>query len=366
MEGSASWRVIHFFAVTVGMLSVACFPMGCEALGDGELGLDVADQVPSQTLNCRTESSYGGTGGSFVYRVTLGDRTNTIDVWSWVEGALVPRHVAFSIPEETFDTVWFESRYVYVPFRGEGDNYILCRDIATAKVIKQWPLTRDWYCPKIRASRNGRHVAIDVSPSTMKVLGAGERLGLIGPEMGEITWLPPLEAPDLDGDPRLSTLIPSDDGAYVAVAGWKNGAGVYDVRANRLLWYARPKEEAALDDIAFSPDNKRVYTGGVNGCIYVMETATGKILDRWHTTMSGEAVYGHRIVTVAASPDGRFVAAGTGPVGLAYVWRASTGKRIKVLNHGGSTILILSFSPDSKSLATYAKGEIKVWRMPED
>ena len=72
------------------------------------------------------------------------------------------------------------------------------------------------------------------------------------------------------------------------------------------------------------------------------------------------------ISKVAASPDGRFVAAGTGPMGLVYLWSAQSGKRLKVFGHGGSTILILSFSPDSKALASVASGMIKVWRLPEN
>lgn len=367
-----------FWRVDVALAgAVVCAIMGCGASLENELGLATAENVPAQALVWKSIDGRGfsvwGSGGLFLFGISGPQDGEVVDVWQWSGGKVVPHRQRYPMSKEgTLALAWLGGQYVAESYKS-GDKLVVCRDVTTSNVLKQWPLTKDWYCDQIHTSRNGRYVAIGVSYDSVRGDGdAWKRVGLIGPEMGEITWLPtlgqpPLEFPQLDGDTSLSKVIPSDDGAYVAVAGWRNGAGVYDVRANRLLWYTgHPEGEASLDDIAFSPDNKLVYTGGVMGCIYVMETATGKILDRWWMTKSGRDIYGHRIVTVAASPDGRFVAAGTGPIGLAYVWRASTGERIKVLNHGGSTILILSFSPDSKSLATYAKGQIKVWRMPED
>jgi len=86
-------------------------------------------------------------------------------------------------------------------------------------------------------------------------------------------------------------------------------------------------------------------------------------VNRWFATPSGREESGRPIMTVSMSPDGRFVAAGTGPEGDVYLFFTSDGHR-RVLKHGGSTILMASFSPDSKRLASYAGGEIKIWKMP--
>jgi len=146
------------------------------------------------------------------------------------------------------------------------------------------------------------------------------------------------------------------------LAGWKNGVVVIDVVNRKLLWAAKPKDEANLADVAFSPDGKLIYAGGTTGCIHVMETLTGKLLAQWYANESGKPVYGYRISTVTVSRDGRFIAAGVGPIGLVWVWSAD-GKTVAVLNHGDSTIRNVLFSPDSKFIATVAGSRIKIWNL---
>jgi len=119
------------------------------------------------------------------------------------------------------------------------------------------------------------------------------------------------------------------------------------------------------NDLAFAPDGKLVYAGGTEGCVHVMEAATGRVRDHWFATPTGKEEYGHRISTVNVSPDGRFAAAGTGPEGLVFLFSTAKGDLLRVLPHGGSTILAASFSPDSSRLATLAAGRLKIWRIPD-
>ena len=66
------------------------------------------------------------------------------------------------------------------------------------------------------------------------------------------------------------------------------------------------------------------------------------------------------------SPDGQWLAAGTGPEGHVYLWNTvSADSKPRLLPHGGTTILIVSFSPDSRHLASVAGGKIKVWKLDE-
>ena len=140
---------------------------------------------------------------------------------------------------------------------------------------------------------------------------------------------------------------------------------VLDVLNKKVLWQKRPQREVCFTDIAFAPDNKLVYAGGTEGCVYGMKVTDGQIVSEWFASPTGESEYGHRITTISVSPDGRFVAAGTGSEGHVYLFSTKDGKR-HILNHGGSTILVTSFSPDSKRLASFAAGQIKIWKLPEE
>ena len=112
--------------------------------------------------------------------------------------------------------------------------------------------------------------------------------------------------------------------------------------------------------VTFSADSQVVYSGGGEGCVYGLDVRTGKEVSRWFATTSGKSEYGHRISDIAASPDGKYVAAGTGPEGLIWVFSTVDGKVLKVLNHGGSTVALVHFSPDSKALASFVPGSLKV------
>jgi len=309
-----------------------------------------------------------GSGGNFLYAVSVEPRV--FEVWQWKGGGL-ERLEQLTVPA-SLNVVWLgNNRYLLTPI-GEAyrDNPLITKDATTGTVLQKCPLGGEWYCSKVGLSGNGRYSAISVVEDTGRpaadIFRPRLRVGLIKPESKEICWPATLVGNTTPSHSRIRQIIPSDDGAYVALACWGNGAAVVDVSEQKVLWEVVPKDAVSLVDIAFSPDNKLVYTGGGAGCVYGMEVQTGKIVSQWFATETGKSIYGHRISTVAVSPDGRFVAAGTGPMGLVYLWSAQTGRRLKVFNHGGSTILILSFSPDSKALATVASGMIKVWRLPED
>jgi WD40 repeat protein len=55
------------------------------------------------------------------------------------------------------------------------------------------------------------------------------------------------------------------------------------------------------------------------------------------------------------------VAAGTGTEGEAYLFDVTGKEKPRMLLHGLRTVEILSFSPDSKYLASVAGGKIKIW-----
>ena len=93
--------------------------------------------------------------------------------------------------------------------------------------------------------------------------------------------------------------------------------------------------------------------------LFCFEVKTGKILSQWRV--------GGRFVGVDVSPDGKLVAGGVGPGGEVYIFEAKSGKVLTKLETGQFVMYGLSFSPDSKLLATSGVKNtgIKIWNMPE-
>ena len=212
------------------------------------------------------------------------------------------------------------------------------------------------------------------------------RFGLVGPDGKTFTWAVSIDKiPGDSAQAMIRRLVPSDNGVHIGVAGWKNGVLMIDVAKKKVSWAASsehspgtecppkqkmpwkgvPLDEVNTTDLAFTPDSKLIYAGGATGCVYGIKVDTGEVVSKWWATHTSKEEYGYRISTISVSPDGRFVAAGTGPTGDVYVFSTKDGSR-RILNHGGSTILITSFSPDSKRLATFAAGKIKIWKLPEE
>jgi hypothetical protein len=290
--------------------------------------------------------------------------------WGW-DGLAVRRQTQIDVPE-----VWWLGAvgdWAYIATRGDERGVLpalVAQQLVDKKVLAEWPVDDGWYCNGITVSRSGKWVTAKVvedavcRPAGFDWNNFRLRVAVIETTTWKLTWAPMLEG-ERNAGADIRGVVPSDDGAYVCVAGWYNGAALLDVANHKVLWEKKPKGCIGMVDAAFAPDGKVVYVGDASGAVYVMDVATGDVLGEWWANDRGESVYGWRISTVAASADGRFVAAGTGPAGVVYVWRSDTGQRVRTLNHGGSTILVMTFSPDSKALASLAAGQIKVWTMPD-
>lgn len=326
-----------------------CLPERTIAWGSGEEGLES-----------------WGSGGDYLYAASV--EPTTLDVWKWKSDA-VQKSNRCRVADKNWLSIAWMADGKFLIYAWEDDAWlatIYVRDGSTGQTVRQFPKEKGWCVRLSRPSQDGKYVAAWAFPDVdgPRVVGLAQlRLGGIGPEAEKIEWGPTLSGPI--GVENVSRAIPSDDGVHVAVAGWQHGAAVVNLREGKVLWQKRPQNEICLTDIALSPDNKLVYAGGGEGCVYGMKVQDGEIVSQWWASPTGKSEYGHRISTISVSPDGRFVAAGTGPEGQVYLFSTKDGKR-RILNHGGSTILITSFSPDSKRLASFAAGQIKIWKLPEE
>jgi WD40 repeat protein/serine/threonine protein kinase len=186
------------------------------------------------------------------------------------------------------------------------------------------------------------------------------------------------------GQHRLVTVAFSHDGKCLATAGFQTVAAWDAASGKELLrgkvslpiegmvavWDAASGKELLrisahdflVKGVAFSPDGRRLAAAGsapagggwpAGGEVKIWDVATGKELRRFDKLS-------HRANSVAFSPDGKYLAAGTGE--LAHVaparpaevrvWDAATGAPILTLTEHKGPVTSVAFSPDSRRLAS--------------
>jgi WD40 repeat protein len=249
---------------------------------------------------------------------------------------------------------------------GQGNTYFNLRDLHDGKEVRQWRRDHTLWIRLCSATRNGLYAPVWASWDSSapgRVWEESEaRIGLWNQETNEPGWIATLHVKQPSMELLIREVTASEDGRYLAVAGWKHGVAMIDAVGRKVLWENRPEDEVWTEQVVFSPTSPVVYASGGVGCVHVMDVKTGKVLDQWWITPPGDGGSPRRVTAMAMAPDGRWLAAGTGPEGLVCLIALPTGKRY-FMSHPDSPILIASFSPDSQRLATVGSGTLKLWRV---
>jgi len=160
----------------------------------------------------------------------------------------------------------------------------------------------------------------------------------------------------------------SPDGKFV-VAGRcdklvKFGAGFSCTKGSASVWetatgnkIVRMTHDAPVNSVAFSPDGKFVVAGSLDFnqfTVSVSEITTGDEIARM--THDGW------VYSVAFSPDGKFVVAGS-VGGTVRVWEITTGNEIARMTHDDA-VESVAFSPDGKFVVSGgADNSVRVWEI---
>jgi WD40 repeat protein len=150
---------------------------------------------------------------------------------------------------------------------------------------------------------------------------------------------------------RLGALSP--DGGLVAMVG--SGVYVRDANTGKELWKFIPErgQGPAFYMAAFSPDGRYLAAGSSagrfpdgNGPVWVWEAKTGKLV--WNLP---ELEQRAELATfaVAFSPDGKRLASG-GEGGAVHLWDVATGKELRKLPGHSMSVTSLEFSRDGRRL----------------
>jgi WD40 repeat protein len=295
-----------------------------------------------------------------------------LETWKWKEGNL-RNEVRAELPEVLDPVILSDGRYVACrPPPNDIDNCpLVLSEYESKNVIHKWAPPPHWYYSKAGTSRNGKHLVVTAMvdprdpPRNPKVGAAATRFGVVDSATMELRWI---IAGLVMSQGDLVEMVVSDDGKLIALGGWNNGVAVLDALAGTVLWSGRPPKSAVPQYVEFSPDGSALYAGdGAASGVYRLETRTGKVLGQWHATASGQPG-ADRVSCIAVSPDGAWVAAGTAATGLVYLFDTTSKQKPMVLAHvsrGMASILVLSFSPDSRRLASAGGGLIKIWDVPQ-
>jgi WD40 repeat protein len=264
-------------------------------------------------------------------------------------------------------------RYLSYLYTNNGQTALpILVSFETTRELHRWAPRQGWAFDTKYSwglSANGKFAATilqeDVGgqpPADYNPVNPRYRIGLIDLTSLELKWVGEVSG---HGSSTIRQIAVSNDGKYVAVGGWNNGVAMIDSSQGKVLWADRPPTEVSTGYVLFSSDGLKLYSAGSEGCVYTTETLAGKITGQWWATETGRSIYGHRVSCLANSPDGRWMAAGTGPEGHVYLYDAVSMGRPRLLIHGLQTIEVVTFSPDSKYLASVGGGRIKIWSLAD-
>jgi WD40 repeat protein len=142
-------------------------------------------------------------------------------------------------------------------------------------------------------------------------------------------------------DGGISALAVSADGKFLASAGYQ-GAFLWDVASGKRL---RPLKVGSVAVLAFSPDGKKLFTGGEDHerSVRVVDLARGKDELRllWHQ---------RKVTLVGGSPDGKTLVSASWDHDI-RVTDLTTGELIHTFREKNAYDTLVALSPDARTLA---------------
>ncbi|HZO91743.1 MAG TPA: WD40 repeat domain-containing protein [Chthonomonadaceae bacterium] len=161
-----------------------------------------------------------------------------------------------------------------------------------------------------------------------------------------------LDLKTLEGHTKEVTSVAfSPDGKRIVTGGGDTTAKVWDAATgNELLTLKGPDY---VTSVAFSPDGRRIVTGCGNKTAKVWNATSGKEL----LTLKGHTL---PVTSVIFSPDGGKIVTGSLDK-TARIWDANSGRELLTLKGHTSWVLSVAFSPDGKRIATGSDTTAEVW-----
>jgi WD40 repeat protein/tRNA A-37 threonylcarbamoyl transferase component Bud32 len=155
------------------------------------------------------------------------------------------------------------------------------------------------------------------------------------------------------GASEVNSVAFSPDGRRIVSGGWQGTLMVWDVATGRKALTLKGHTRR-VRSVAFSLDGRRIVSGSDDGTVKVWDSASG----REALTLKGHNTF---VRSVAFSADGRRILSGSVD-GTVKIWDAATGKDTLTLKDDAGSAKCVAFSPDGRRILSGSfDGTVKIW-----
>jgi WD40 repeat protein/DNA-binding SARP family transcriptional activator len=230
-------------------------------------------------------------------------------------------------------------------------------------------LVNVWDVAEVTGDKSPEPVAVIDGSSGFHAFGNLVHVEFIGDNRLALGYLGGVDIWDLaDPDRPLQTLpgntnltrdfAVSRNHSALAAGGQEGVANIWDTASgSHRLTLAQ--HAAPIDDLAFSPDERLLYSLDRSGILRVWDARPSPLGEQ--ATLSVDPA----VFDLELSPDGRQIALGNAG-GPASVWDLATGERLHLMPGEYGAVYRLAYSPDGRQLATVGTDNvIRTWSMPD-
>jgi len=246
-----------------------------------------------------------------------------------------------------------------------GDGRVLASGGYDGKV-RLWRVA-DGAPLRVLAGHRGTVWTVDFSPDGTRIASGGEDRTVRLWRAGDGALLKAMKGHGLN----IWAVRFSPDGSRLASGSFDRSIRLWDARTGAAVRTLAGHEEAVVS-IEFSPDGRLLASGGDDSTVRLWRAADGAQLRILDAT--------RHVDSLAFSPDGRWLASGGHPRGApgaflhqafgrggtgkaVRLWRVADGAQLQALDQGDD-VMTLAFSPDGRWLAAGSEdGAVTIWRV---